>query len=126
MKGKKHTIVLNLAWTIGLTFVMLCAPVQADMTVTFEDGSAIYPAGTNQSGFISQSNNPLAPFSGQSVHFYGTDYAPAGSTLAYRYKIHFDTSTTIRAIQSNLFERGAPQPVEETGRSRGHSSQLMA
>jgi hypothetical protein len=65
--------------------------------VTVEPGtSATYPAGTNWSGFVSQSDNPLAPFSGQSVTFKG--YVVGGNVLTFLYKLSYSQAVDISSI----------------------------
>ncbi len=67
-----------------------------EMTVTWEDGSPTYKAGTNQSGLVSTTHNRLGPFSGQPVHFKGTGMG--GTGLIYRYRLNFDQTVEISSI----------------------------
>ena len=90
------------------------------LTVTFDAGSATYPAGSsfNSPPFVSDSADPLAPFSAQSVHFRGTS-VEGGQTLVYRYRLDFGsavsgvsvsvtgaawTNSTIRLLDDALVE----------------------
>jgi hypothetical protein len=67
-----------------------------EMTVKWEDGSPTYKAGTNYSGFVSQTHDRLGPFSGQPVHFKGTQ--EGGKGLIYRYRLDFDQEVDISSI----------------------------
>lgn len=68
--------------------------------VTFESGSATYPAGTERLGdgdtFISDTADPLGPFYGRSVHFRGVQ--SGGVPLVYRYRIDFDHDVQLDSI----------------------------
>lgn len=78
------------------------------MTVSVDSGtSETWPAGFSQNGFVSASADPLAPFSGQSVHFRGYPLGGGSSEsltdgieryLVYRYRLDFDQPVTIHGI----------------------------
>jgi hypothetical protein len=79
---------------------MACFLSQAAYAVTmipvFMDGSPTYPAGTEFDGFVSESRDPLAPFSETSVTF--TGIAASGQPLVYRYRLDFDQPVVINHI----------------------------
>ncbi|MFT3894964.1 MAG: CSLREA domain-containing protein [Anaerolineales bacterium] len=69
----------------------------------------IYPIGTDFDGFVSESMDPLAPWSGISVQFVGTDGTEdipgcgrpetlGEASLIYRYKLEFEESTQLASI----------------------------
>jgi len=68
------------------------------LTVTFEDGSATWPPGTEWGEFVSQTDDPLGPFwaTPQSVHFRGT--AVGGQALVYRYRLDFAEPVQIESV----------------------------
>ena len=63
-----------------------------------------YPTGTNFDGFISESEDALAPWSGTSVQFKGTEQGCAdremlgAASLIYRYKLEFAEVTQLTSI----------------------------
>jgi CSLREA domain-containing protein len=61
-----------------------------------------YEAGTKFDVFESESAEPLAPWSGTSVHFYGTDECNSEmlgeAKLIYRYKLEFDEDTRLTSV----------------------------
>lgn len=83
-------------------------PPAVDFDVTVEWTCPTYDAGTDIGGFISESKNPLDPWSGQSVHFQGQDLGdPNGchatevfgeASLIYRYKLDFGVVTPLTSI----------------------------
>jgi hypothetical protein len=73
----------------------------ANPTVTFEAGSATYPAGTTRVGddgvtYVSITDNPLGPFFGQSVQFRGVSLG--GGVRVYRYRLDFDQEVELNSI----------------------------
>ncbi len=85
-------------------------PEATAYTVEAMEGTvATYPAGTNMGGYVTQSDNPLAPWFGKSVGFYGTGECGEGSIcpsrLIYRYKLEFavDTALTSVAVSGAAF-----------------------
>lgn len=74
--------------------------VEAGFVVTFESGSVPYPTGTTKAGddgpVISMTDDPLGPFSGQSVHFRGT--ALGGKDQVYRYRLDFDQEVQLSSV----------------------------
>jgi hypothetical protein len=69
--------------------------------------SATFPVGTTNDGFVSSSADPLAPFSGQSVHFRGyplgggsSETLVDGATryLVYRVRLDFGRQVTISSL----------------------------
>ena len=69
-------------------------------TVTFESGSGTYPAGSTMMGddafYTSDTNDPVGPFFGQSVHFLGT--VMGGQPQIYRYRLDFDDDVQLNSI----------------------------
>ncbi|HEY5671772.1 MAG TPA: CSLREA domain-containing protein, partial [Anaerolineales bacterium] len=62
-----------------------------------------YDAETDFDGFVSESNDPSAPWSGTSVHFFGSDVCIGremlgGASLIYRYKLEFAELTQLTSI----------------------------
>jgi hypothetical protein len=98
----RTTALLPLALVLSLTAVS-AGPV---LTVADAGSSATYAAGTNKQGFVSQSADPLAPFSGLSVTFRG--WMAGGSPvtlpgspneyLVFRYQLDFDQPTPLFSI----------------------------
>jgi hypothetical protein len=86
----------------ALVSLTLSAPAYAaNLAVTFEFGSPTYPAGTTQIGdndveFVSDTDSPLGPFSGQSVHFLGRQVG--GDVVVYRYPLEFDQAVQLHSI----------------------------
>ena len=81
--------------------LVLTGAHSANLAVTFEFGSPTYPAGTTQIGdddveFVSMTDDPLGPFSGQSVHFLGSQVG--GDVLVYRYRLEFDQAVQLDSI----------------------------
>ena len=83
---------------------VVTGPPTSNFTVTaLSETSATYPADTDFDGFVSQSGDPIAPWSGTSVHFLGTDVGGStemlgGSSLVYRYRLEFDEIATLTSI----------------------------
>ena len=72
-------------------------------TVSFIDGSNTWPAGWVSScpapilcDYVSDTNDPLGPWSGESVHFRGLQFG--GKELVYLYKLEFDQDVEIASI----------------------------
>ena len=76
----------------------------AEFTVRVLDETCpIYPAETDIEGFVSESNDLLAPWSGTSVQFQGTDECTnremlGVSSLIYRYQLKFNEVTQLTSI----------------------------
>jgi len=79
-------------------------PPTPNFTVTaLPETSGSYPVGTNFDGFISQSDDPIAPWSGTSVQFLGTDVGGStemlgAASLVYRYRLEFDQVAMLTSI----------------------------
>jgi hypothetical protein len=75
-------------------------------TVTLQpESSGTYPANTNWAGFVSQTSDPCAPWSGQSVHFLGwrvggssEELPGTDSHLVYRYELDYGQQVTISSV----------------------------
>lgn len=69
-------------------------------TVTFESGSGTHPTGSTMMGddgfYTSDTDDPVGPFFGQSVHFRGT--AVGGQPQIYRYRLDFDHDVKLTSI----------------------------
>ena len=69
--------------------------------VNFEWGSALHPAGTARWGddrlYVSESDDPVAPFFGQGVHFRGLHVG--GMPLVYRYRLDFDEQVHLMSVE---------------------------
>ena len=118
-------------------FLGLCAGGPL-FTVTDAGGSATWPAGADFTGnggvhFISQSADPLAPFSGMSVQFRG--YTQGGSQvtlpgfsppryLVFRYRIDFPQPTPLTSIfmQGAAFNGAVFRLLDENQVELGHDS----
>jgi CSLREA domain-containing protein len=95
----------------GTTATGSASPAVGVYTLTVMPETVLtYPAGTNIDGFISESADPRAPWSGISVHFQGTgecdgEGGPCPSLLIYRYKLEFaeDTQLTSVAVSGAAF-----------------------
>jgi hypothetical protein len=78
-------------------------PVAPTVT-TMPESSTTFAAGTNFSGFVSQTNNPLGPFSGQPATFVGWQQTGGsaetlnGAHLVYRYKLQFNQQTSLASV----------------------------
>ena len=62
-----------------------------------------WPAGTDFAGVLSDSEDPIAPFRNQSVHFLGhadggSDETIGDAFLAYRFRLEFDDPVRIQSI----------------------------
>ena len=72
--------------------------------VMFTSACPAYPVGTDIGGFVSESEDPLAPWSGIPVHFLGTDVGCGSpemigaASLIYRYKLEFADVTPLESI----------------------------
>jgi len=87
--------------SIALFAFLLLSPhvdAQAEIrpTVTVVAASDTYPAGTDNDGFVSMTDDPLGPFSGQSVTFRGL--VEGGVQQVYRYRLDFDQVVTLDSI----------------------------
>ncbi|HXT68549.1 MAG TPA: hypothetical protein VN700_02265 [Vicinamibacterales bacterium] len=87
----------------GVFSLLFCSATAAAQTptVTLVATAGIYPAGTTQAGFTSQTADPRGPFTGQSVMFAGggPETLPGtDSRLAYRYKLEYSQSVRITSI----------------------------
>jgi len=65
--------------------------------------SAAWPAGTEFHGFVSQTADPLSPFSGQSIQFRGTETGGSsealnGAGLIYRYLLSYSEPVTLSSV----------------------------
>jgi hypothetical protein len=89
----------NLAAAVFLFFSARSLAVT--MTPTLMDGSPAYPAGQSFAGvtqvFVSESADPLKPFSGEAVMFKGNQ--AGGKNLVYRYRLDFDHNVKINKIE---------------------------
>jgi hypothetical protein len=96
----------RLCFIFAIAAVAACAaPV---MTVNVDPSTSdTWPTGTNHFGFISATDDPLGPFSGQGVHFRGYPVGGGSSEsltdvitryLVFRYRIDFDRPATIYSI----------------------------
>ena len=65
-------------------------------TVTVVAASATYPASTEEGGFTSTSDDPLGPFSGQSVMFRGLN--EGGVAQVYRYRLDYEQIVTLDSV----------------------------
>jgi len=65
-------------------------------SVTVVAASATYPAGTEEGGFTSTTDDPLGPFSGQAVMFRGNNVG--GVPQVYKYRIDFAQEVTLDSI----------------------------
>src|SRR5437867_2158192 len=91
----------------GIVFVAIsvqCLTAAPILTVTaLPETSAPWPAGTTFGTFTSQTANALAPFSGQSVQFRGTNQGGStetlnGAGLVARYQLSYSEAVTISSI----------------------------
>lgn len=79
-------------------------PAVGEYTLTvLPETCATYDSDTDFEGFISESKDPLAPWSGTSVHFVGTDECGSPETsgeasLIYRYRLEFADETQLTSI----------------------------
>ena len=79
-------------------------PPRPDFTITaLSESSATWPVGTDEEGFVSQSDDPVAPWSGTSVQFRGTDQGGSTETLGlaslvYRYRLEFNQVAELTSI----------------------------
>jgi len=90
---------------MGSTATGPAGPDPGGFNWELEFGCPAYDAGTDFDGFISESNDPLAPWSGISVMFMGTDECVSpetlgeeGPSLVYRYQLVFDESTVLTSV----------------------------
>jgi len=82
---------------IGIFFFSFIQMVEATtMTISMVDGSPTWDSETNNLGFVSTSNDPLALFNGESVHFRGRYVG--GQYLVYDYRLDFDNLVNISSI----------------------------
>ena len=84
--------------------------------VALDETCPMYPSGTNFEGFISKSSDPMAPWSGTSVHFQGTNQCPnrekiGESSLIYRYRIEFNEVTKLTSIAVSGAAFGEPNGI---------------
>jgi len=133
MQGREVTKVCVLV----VLFLGLCAGGPL-FTVTDAGSSATWPAGQDITGtggvhFISQSADPLAPFSGISVHFRG--YTQGGSQvtlpgftparyLVFRYQLDFPQPTALTSIliEGAAFNGAVFRLLDENQVELGHDS----
>lgn len=94
MKQVKNFITVLILLLSSIPYTVFADP---QMTVTFESGSGTYNANSTFEGFTSQSNDPIAPFSGQSVCFTGKNIA-SGQYLTFRYRIQFSELVNLKEI----------------------------
>ena len=73
-----------------------CAHGQT-FTPTVEQASATWPVGTDYSGYVSTSDDPVGVFLGESVHFRGLD--SGGVEQVYRIRIDFDREVLLHGIE---------------------------
>ncbi len=92
-----------LAFVFLLTFAS--TSVFANPTVSIlPESSTTYPSNTTRGGLTSNTNDPLAPFSGNSVHFVGFQQQGGSSEtrgnawLVYRARLDFDTDVVLHSI----------------------------
>jgi CSLREA domain-containing protein len=86
----------------GSVAIVLPGPGAAGYSLTVDTACDTYGIGTDLGGFVSESNDPLAPWSGSSVHFKGTDECN-GETLGdarliYRYRLEFAKNTQLTSV----------------------------
>ena len=87
--------------SFGMMLFSIESFVIAEPLVSFIDGSNTWEAGFTSScpegcNYVSDTDDPLGPWSGQSVHFRGLDWE--GQELVYRYKLEFDQDVEIDSI----------------------------
>jgi CSLREA domain-containing protein len=87
----------------GSTTTGLPGPVIGEPTLTVEFACFTYDPGTDYDGFVSESDNPLAPWSGSSVHFKGTDECGSEekngeASRIYRYRLEFEEVTQLTSV----------------------------
>jgi outer membrane protein assembly factor BamD (BamD/ComL family) len=79
-------------------------PTLGNYTLTVLDETCpMYPIESDFEGFVSKSDDPLAPWSGTSVSFRGTDQCAnremlGEASLIYRYRLEFDKVTKLNSI----------------------------
>jgi CSLREA domain-containing protein len=78
-------------------------PAIGEYTLSVEFACPTYGAGTDIDGYISQSDDPLAPWSGSSVHFKGTGECSSPemlgeASLIYRYRLEFVENTQLTSV----------------------------
>ena len=84
-------------WTSSLLICAFAAgALAAPPQVSVVAASATYPAGTEQGGLISMTDDPLGPFSGQSVTFRGLDVG--GVQQVYRYRLDYNQIVTLDSV----------------------------
>lgn len=90
---------------VFLVFVVTAAtPAVTPFVVTvMPESSTTWPAGHWDEGYESETNDPLAPFDGQSVMFKGYETGGAtvmrgGAYLVCRYKIEFNEDVTLNCV----------------------------
>lgn len=88
----------------GSTATIPAGPDVGEYTLTaLPETCPIYPPNTDFDGFVSESDDPLAPWSGTSVHFLGTDDCTGRemlgkASLIYRYRLEFAELTQLTSI----------------------------
>jgi len=87
----------------GTTATVPARSEPADFSIEVDFACPTYDTGTDFDGFISQSADPLVPWSGTSVHFKGTDECGetdtfGESSLIYRYRLVFEPETQLESI----------------------------
>lgn len=88
-----------------VVYSTLSATCLANPTVSIlPESSDVYPANTSFSGLTSSTNDPLAPFSGSSVHFVGHQQSGGSSEtlgnvfLVYRARLEFDSNVILNEV----------------------------
>ena len=112
-------------------------PVPNFTVIALPETSGTYPVGTNLNGFVSQSDDPIAPWSGTSAHFLGTDVGGStemlgAASLGYRYRLEFDAVATLTSISVSgvggptLFPTGSGSSLGNIAFLTGGISALVA
>jgi outer membrane protein assembly factor BamD (BamD/ComL family) len=97
-------IIVIMIISINLFGSSAASPILGKFTVTaLPETCPTYPLGTDFESFVSEADDRLAPWSGTSVHFVGTDECTGRETLGdasliYRYKLEFAGVTRLISI----------------------------
>lgn len=100
---------LTIVVTVAIIAIIALKNIESNSTlgnyrlIALEETCSIYPPGMDFEGFVSKSDDPLAPWSGTAVSFRGTDqcasYEKLGAaSLIYRYRLEFDKVTKLTSI----------------------------
>ena len=98
MKSRLILVVVVLFLSVLSASVLMAQGNRAlsldNLSITVEpETSETRKSGTNYGGFVSSTDDPLAPFANQSVYFYGTgngsNISLDGASLIYRYRLEF-------------------------------------